>query len=353
MTNHIHGGDIYRNKNMIDFSANCNPFGTPPGVIRAICAAAEEIRNYPDVECEELRNAVGAHENQDPDTVICGNGAADVIFSLVYGAGPKKALLPAPTFAEYEQALRAAGCEVEYYYMNEERGFCLEEDFIGRIRPDTDMVFLCNPNNPTGVLTGRDFLQKTLKRCEEMNVRLVIDECFLDFVENPADYTMKGMLKEHPTLFILKAFTKLYAMAGIRLGYGLSADRGLMEKISRVRQPWSVSHLAQKAGAAALLEKEFVEKSLTAIRTERQFLLDGLNRLGFETGASAANYIFFKGPEDLRERLMKEGILIRDCGNYEGLSRGYYRAAVRLREENEALLTALAKIKEEVKWQKR
>ena len=222
------------------------------------------------------------------------------------------------------------------------------------ITEKTDIVFLCNPNNPTGVLLERKFILEVLKRCKEKNSLFVLDECFVDFVEEPENHTIKDMLKEYPNLFLLKAFTKRYAMAGVRLGYGLSSNQRLLEKIQHCGQPWAVSTVAQKAGIAALKEEEYVKRSMAYVHAQRKKLIKNLTLLGYKTFDSKANYIFFQGEEGLYEKCLEKGILIRDCSNYYGLKKGYYRVAVKLQEENEKLLEVLkACRKDGEKWQKR
>ena len=344
MKKHIHGGNVYQYKNCLDFSANCNPLGTPERVKRAAAESLERISEYPRVGCEPLRRAIGEYEGVPAEAVICGNGAAELIFSLCRAVRPRRALIPAPTFAEYEQALRSVDCQVEYYFLREEDGFCLQEEFLDAISEDHDMVFLCNPNNPTGILTEREFLLKILKKCEERHVLLAVDECFLDFIQQPDQYTLKEKLSLHKNLFLLKAFTKRYAMAGIRLGYGLCENRELLEQMEAVTQPWNVSTIAQAAGIAALDEQEYVERGRQLIFRESANLKAALTELGLTVYPSSANYVFFKGPESFFEDCVREGILIRNCSNYPGLSEGYYRIAVKLPEENRRLVSVFEKI---------
>ena len=338
---HVHGGDIYRHKNVIDFSANCNPYGTPEAVKKAVKKAMDGVGNYPDTACEALRKALSEYEGVPEKNIICGNGAADLIFLLALAVKPHKALLPAPVFAEYEQALASVECVPEHYFMRESEGFTIRYDFLNRITNETDLVFLCNPNNPTGVLLDREFLLDVLKRCRDCGAILMLDECFVDFTEEPEKHTIKDLLESYPELFILKAFTKRYAMAGVRLGYALSANRSLLSKMNRVCQPWNVSSLAQEAGIAALKETEYVERTRKMIREQRNFLITEMKKAGYEIFQSAANYIFFRGPDDLYEHCLEQGFLIRDCSNYIGLGRGFYRIAVKKQEENEALLQVL------------
>lgn len=341
MGKHIHGGNIYSYRDCMDFSANCNPLGTPESVKKAVRDSAERIKDYPQVGYAPLREALGRYEDISPEYVICGNGAAELIFSLCQAVKPKKALLPAPSFAEYEQALLSVGCQVEHVFLKEEKEFCIQEDFIENLHKDLDMVFLCNPNNPTGMLTDLEFLFRVLRYCREMGILLVVDECFLDFVKEPGKYSLKAQLPRYHNLFILKAFTKRYAMAGLRLGYGLCENKALLEKMSQVTQPWNISVTAQAAGIAALQEQSYVERGRRLIFDEAPFLKKNLEELGLKVYPSQANYLFFKGPEGLLEACVRQKVLIRDCSNYPGLEKGFYRVAVRTHEENQRLLEAV------------
>lgn len=338
---HVHGGDIYRNPGILDFSANCNPYGMPKGVKEAVIQALDKAECYPDVRCDALRSALAKEEKVAKEKIICGNGAADLIFGLVLARKPKKALLLAPTFVEYEQALTSVGCKIVYVPLSEEKEFMPQEDFIESITEDMDMVFFCNPNNPTGILVDRSYLERILQRCKKFNTFLVLDECFIDFIDHPNDYTMKEYLETYSNFFLLKAFTKKYAMAGIRLGYGLCSDGNTLENMRAVMQPWNVSVLAQEAGIAALKEKEYVKETLDKIKTEKKWILEKLKKMGLFCYPSKANYIFFKGPVHLKEKCLTRGIAIRDCSNYPNLGEGFYRIAVRKREENQKLMEAL------------
>lgn len=347
MTKHIHGGNIYTYQNCLDFSANCNPLGTPESVKRAVQESLDKIKDYPQVGYAPLRAALGEYEDMKPEHIICGNGAAELIFSLCQAVRPKRALIPVPTFAEYEQALESVGCQVEHVLLREEDTFQMQESFLDWLHKDLDIVFLCNPNNPTGILTDREFLFRVLRYCREMEILLVVDECFLDFVREPGRYSLKAQLPRYHNLFILKAFTKRYAMAGIRLGYGLCGNRALLEKMTLVTQPWNISVMAQAAGIAALKEQSYVEEGRRLVFEEAAYLKQQLTGLGFTVYPSEANYIFFRGEPGLFEKAIQKGVIIRDCSNYPGLGEGYYRIAVRTRAENDCLLAALKNIQEE------
>lgn len=344
MIKHAHGGNVYEYRNCIDFSANCNPLGTPESVKRAIIESLEHISDYPQVGYAPLRQAIGTYEAVSAEHIICGNGAAELIFSLCLAIRPKKALVLAPTFAEYEQALTSVGCAVEHYILKEELMFRIQEDFLERLTSELDMVFVCNPNNPTGILTERSFLLRVLERCRENGILLVVDECFQDFIKEPEAYTLKEQIAENDNLFLLKAFTKRYAMAGVRLGYGICSNQEILERMTCVTQPWNVSTMAQAAGITALKETEYVEKGRQLILREAGYLRREMEGLGLTVYPSEANYLFFKGPEYLFEACVEHGILIRDCSNYPGLCEGYYRTAVKKHEDNVRLIEVFWKI---------
>ena len=345
----VHGGDTvgYREKygrDALDFSANISPLGTPEAVARAIGAAAYRADRYPDPLCRELCAALGEAEGVPKDWILCGNGAADLIFRLALAKRPKHALVLAPTFAEYEAALETVGCDVRRCALDEANDFAMTEDVLGAIQPPVEMVFLCQPNNPTGQAADRALMRRILAKCEEVGVLLAVDECFLDFLPDGEALTMKPELAAHGGLFILKAFTKLYGMAGVRLGYGLCADAALLEQMRRAGQPWAVSSLAQAAGLAALTQRDYVRQVRALIETERPYLLAGLRALGLRVIEGRANYLLFRADETLGERLEARGALIRRCGNYPGLDDTWYRTAVRTRRENDALLAALREV---------
>ena len=246
MKEYIHGGDIYRHPDVLDYSANINPLGTPPGVIRAAKDSMERVCHYPDACQEKLKQALAEYEQVPVEWLICGNGAAELIFALVQAVKPKRALVLAPTFAEYAQALEAVGCEVNREILKKEDGFTLQDRILDRLqKEDLQMVFLCNPNNPTGILMDPKLLRKIVTLCEKRQIYLVVDECFLDFVPEPEAHTLKGELKGKKYLFLLKAFTKRYAMAGLRLGYGITSGE------TRIKYPFKLLpqlHILHRTG---------------------------------------------------------------------------------------------------------
>lgn len=346
MLNLVHGGDIYSTKPKIDLSANINPLGMPQSVIDAVKMSLNQCQNYPDPLCRDLTLELSKSEGINKDWIICGNGAADIIFRLVYAVKPTKALILAPTFAEYEQALIAEGCSLLYHKLKYKDKFMVTENLLEDINENIDMLFICNPNNPTGQIVPKDLMIKILNKCREKGVLLIVDECFNDFLEESEENTMRDYLKSYENLFILRAFTKMYAMAGLRLGYGMSSNTKIREGIFRCGQPWSVSIPAQAAGIQALKESDYPEKTRAFIRKEKEYLIKELERLHMEVIGSKANYIFFKsdGMKNLKDDLQKRGILIRSCSNYHELTGDYYRIAVKTHEESFIFIRELEEI---------
>ncbi len=321
MPEYDHGGDIYGNKGVyLDFSVSVNPLGMPDEVSRALVVRAGEFSRYPDPHCRELTAALALHENVPESWILCGNGAADLIYRICHALKPRLACVPSPAFSEYEKALRAVGCRVE-----------------SELIPGCDVAFLCHPNNPTGLLLPAETLEAAL----ETGATVVVDECFLDFTDGES---VKKHLNATPRLVVLKAFTKIYAMAGLRLGYALCADAALLEKINAASQCWSVSSPAQVAGVAALGCNGWIEKTRQLVKKERRFMTESLSELGLMVLPSDANFLLFICEKPLYEPLLKKGILIRSCASFRGLDGAYCRIGLKTRAENTRLIEAIKEV---------
>lgn len=344
-----HGGAT--EKSIIDFSASVNPLGAPSSVIKAAKEALEEIDRYPDPYAEGLVKAIATYEGVPSDYIICGNGASEIIYSYCAAQRPKCALEIAPTFSEYEEAVRVSGGEMLRYTCEEENDFLPDDELFAFLDKEsikdenvdcgTHTIFICNPNNPTGKLYSKEFIEKVLRESKKLGACVFIDECFMDLSESI--WSSKEFLKEYPNLFILKAFTKTFAIPGLRLGYGLCSDENLLAKMSEITPPWNISSVAQAAGIAATRETEYIKNAKELIAGEREFLTKELSALGFKVASSNANFILFydSNDTDLRTRLLQKGIAIRDCANFPGLGHGLYRIAIRNHEDNQKLIDAL------------
>lgn len=348
-----HGGNIYKQaaklgiqeNKLLDFSANISPLGIPTGVKEAMIDGIDGSINYPDPDCTLLREAIGLYEQVSSDCILCGNGAADLLFRLAIAFAPRKALIAVPTFVEYEEALKTVGTQVEYYYMDE--SLRIQKDILECINKDLDLVIICNPNNPTGIVEKRDKILEIVHKAVDNQCLLLIDECFLEFVDEHCQITMRNYVSKYKNLIILKSFTKLYAIPGIRLGYCISSNEQLLHKMKEVGQTWGVSHIAQVAGVAALKEEVYKQDVVKLIKCENQYLKTQLERLGYQVFDSQVNYVLFraKGEKYLYEKLISHYIMIRNCRNYINLGEDYYRVAVKGHEHNKQLIEVLTRIK--------
>ncbi len=338
----VHGGDIYSyEKNIVDFSANINPLGIEAEVAKAISNSVFSASVYPDTEYKKLREAISEIENVPPEYIVCGNGAAELIYNLVMAIRPKRVLLTAPSFAEYEKAVDVLESEKIFFTLTEEQDFKVDESILNAI-DSVDMMFLCQPNNPTGKLIEPELMERIIEKCSEKNVFLVIDECFLDFTGKKEDFSSVRFIENCKRLFILKAFTKMFAIPGIRMGYGICSDLNIIDKIYSVRQPWNVSCTAEAAGIACCkIYDTTVTKTTKYITKEKDFLYSNFERMNIKYFRSAANYILFKSEEGLKEKMAEKGFLIRSCSNYRGLDGSFYRIAVKKHEDNTGFIKAL------------
>lgn len=342
MLRYDHGGDVYENAGVrLDFSVNTNPLGMPEGVKRALVSHLADYERYPDPQCRALTAALAIRFGLEPDMALCGGGAADLIFRICACLKPGRALVLAPTFSEYGRSVALFGGETRAYRLDERDSFTLRDDILDALTGDIDMVFLCNPNNPTGRLAPPELVAQIAKRCEANGTYLVVDECFLEFTDGESAVPL---LKAYPRMMVLNAFTKLYAMAGLRLGYLLCADAALLSRIGTYGQTWSVSGPAQAAGLAALKEESWAERTRRLIWEERAYMTGKLCDLGLHVFPSEANFLLLRSEAPLYGPLLERGILVRNCANFEGLGEGYIRVGLKTREQNKALLRALSEV---------
>ena len=237
---------------------------------------------------------------------------------------------------------KSVGAEICCHELLETDGYAVTERFLTAIGEGVNAVFLAVPNNPVGTVVEPELLEKIAERCQKYGVTLILDECFVMFTGAEERYSFLKKYRNYPRVVIVRAFTKLYAMPGVRLGYLVCSDAALTEAIRADLPEWNLSVFAQQAGCVACGQRAYVEHSVAFVCRERAWLTEQLSEIGITVFASNANFLMIKDGRPLAKELLKKGILIRDCSNYRGLSGGYYRIAVRRREENERLLAALA-----------
>ena len=344
----MHGGDIYRNSIRYDFSVNINPSGIPSEVQWVLTEATLHANKYPDILHQRLvmdtADVFGIPEN----VIVYGNGASEIIMAICHAIDPEKALFIAPTFSGYETCVKGASpyCEISHYYLLEENDFEIHHDILERIQVEKpDVMFLTNPNNPNGRLIQKDILEEIISACEYEGTTLVVDECFLPLTGKEKELSLAYDITNYKSLIVLRAFTKTFAIPGVRIGYGLCSNEKLADALKSHLPEWNLSIFAQMAGAECLKHRDYLATSVRLIEDERTYLINGLNKLNLKVYTTDANYILFKSKDmDLNKRLLQYGILIRDCSDYNGLEKGFYRIAVKAHQDNEILLKALEEL---------
>ncbi|WP_058911714.1 threonine-phosphate decarboxylase CobD [Entomohabitans teleogrylli] len=348
-----HGGNIreaaarygMKPEQLLDFSANINPLGMPPAVRQAIVEQMQLAERYPDVEYQALHQAIARHLQVPVSWLLAGNGETELIFALVEHLAPRRALLVVPGFAEYRRALIRVGCAIEEFVLEADSDWQLDEAFIAALHPGLDCLFLCTPNNPTGVMPPAPLLLAIARRCAELDIALIVDEAFVDFI--PQTTGMIPALACMPHVWVLRSLTKFFAIPGLRLGYMVSANPGVAT--IRLRQPpWTINAFAALAGERVLSEREYIAATHRWLADARSWLTAALQAItALTVWPSSANYLFLRCERpgvDLQDALMRRGILIRHCANYPGLDKRYYRVAVKSEAANQRLVKALQAI---------
>ncbi len=343
MQNMNHGGDIYRNKVDIDFSVTLNPYGMPEKVAKALEYSAERAGQYPDIRQEEVRNAIGYLTGLEKSFIYAGNGASELIQASVRAVIPKKALLLEPGYSGYAHALKGAGCLIDRHILREDNGFRITEADTEALKKDTDLVILTDPGNPSGKNLDDDILLMILEKAVRSNTTVILDESFYLLSDRAAEgVPLRGrrLLEKYDNLIIIRSLTKLFAVPGIRIGYVLSTPSNI-DKIILQLPEWNLSVTGEeaiKAGVKVIEETDYIKQSIRLIKQERDYLIRELKSMQLTVYDSDTASLLFKGSEDLYEKLLKQRLLIRDCSDFEGLKKGYYRTAVKTHADNEILI---------------
>ena len=346
----VHGGDVYRNRVLLDYSVNLNPLAMPGSVMEASLSGLGEMHQYPDPYQVELRKAIGCYEGIDSGNIVCGNGASELIMAAVHAFRPRAALttapimaavhafrprtaiITAPCYAGYARALMASDAKVTEYVLDENRGFLLDHSFLECLDENIDMVFLADPNNPNGAVIDQVLKEKIIEKCADKGIVLLLDECFL-----PLTGMDEAKSTERGCVLHLRAFTKTFAIPGIRIGYLYSDNTDALELIRLHLPEWNVSRIAERTGTEAakvLSDTEYLRDSVLMIRREREYLSHELKQLGIRVYPSDVNYLLLKSDMDLYHRLLERGVLVRRCANFSGLNDSFIRIAVRSHEDN-------------------
>ncbi len=368
----MHGGNLldasaqYGRQNFIDLSANINPFGPPQGVWEALQKGAANIIHYPDPNYRRLRGKMAEYYALNAEEILLGNGAGELIFLILHGLRPRKVLIPQPAFSEYERAALACGAEVnklilgvkgwgELSFQNEESHREWEQALA-----ENELVFINSPHNPTGSALSKQQFEVILNLALKHQTWVVLDESFVDFLEDESRWSGKGYLRRYPNLLVLYSLTKFYAIPGLRLGAVFGAAK-LLGRLQDQRDPWAVNSLAEEAGLAALADAEYGKRVRQLLQASKESFYrsfaegrKGKKYWGLRLYSSKVNFALIqvleaagsgtdrddagKRKKNLIQELGKQGILVRDCGNFAGLEGNYIRVAIKDQESMNSLL---------------
>lgn len=352
----VHGAEVlgaaeesgFKAEEILDFSSSVNPLGPSKKALDAAKKAFSQIAAYPDSNSNELRQVIAGHFGGiTKGNVVVGNGSTELmyLFAEVFMKKGDKVVMPAPTFGEYESAVRKTGETPKFVKLG--KNFAIEAEAFKREMAGAKLVFLCNPNNPTSMLIPQATLTDIIENALEQDSLVFLDEDFLEFVEDEKALTMIGKINKYPNLFILRSFTKIFGLTGLRVGYGI-ADEEIINVLSCAKIPWNVNCLAQAAAVAALKDEAHLRVTRELIKKEKEWLHIELGKfVSFKFSSPDANFFFINirksgltAPE-LKNKMLQQGILIRDCTSFKGLDEYYIRVAVKTHGENERLIEAL------------
>lgn len=334
----------------VDFSSNVNPLGISKFVLEAIQKNAFSLSSkYPDTECRALKKSLSEYLDNDLDGewICVGNGATELIHSFAQTFVRNKVIIPFPTFCEYESASKRAGAGILFIPLND---LTLDPDAIIEKGKKSDVIFICNPNNPTGLMCSTKLIQKIVESVDS-STKVLVDESFIELSDyNPNNHTMINKIKEFENLVILRSMTKSFGLAGLRIGYIICHPK-LIKRLSNYQIPWNVNGLAQAAGIAALTDLNHLKQSRVLIQKERRFMQEMIIRKmnAFIPYRSDVNYFLIylenKNSTKVRDLILAEkGVLVRDCSTFVGMGVKYVRVAVKTHKENLVLLDALESI---------
>lgn len=350
-----HGGNVGQNLSagkqvLFDFSSNINPLGFPPAVKDFILKNIHFISNYPDPECRSARQFLSGHLGIKSDNIILANGSNELIYLIPRALNCRAATISIPGFSEYELSAKLSGSKIYPVQSYDKDGFSIDINKIKRHVHKAGMVILCNPNNPTGYLFKKSALLDLADFCRSRRAYLIVDEAFIEFVDGYKKITLIREAVNHKNLLVLRSLTKFFGLPGLRIGY-LAGDKNLIRKIGLFEPTWSVNGLAQRIIGAGLFDGGYIKRSADYIKKERDFLFHGLQEIaGIYPYLPSANFIFCKilnkslSAGSLSMKLLKTGILIRDCSNFKGLGNRFFRVAVKKRQDNLYLLACLKKV---------
>mgnify|MGYP000167343641 CR=1 FL=1 len=356
----VHGGDLdiisrrygIPKEDIVNFSGNVNPLGLPEEVKAAVRDNLSVICDYPDVSYLKLREAIASYTGADIESLIVGNGSTELISTYIKTLCPRECIIISPAYSEYQREIELIGGNITLFPLLEEEDFVLNLERLKALITDlTDLVVLCNPNNPTGSCVTANRLRMLLDCLKEHNACLMIDETYIEFADNVKAVSAMPLTCEYTNLFIIRGTSKFFSCPGLRLGYSACSDIALREKAASYKDPWSVNSYAELAGCVMFAAEDFIKRTRSLIISERNRIRSELLKWkNIKLYDTQSNFFLFKltrediSAADIFENLINKKLLVRDCSSFPYLDGHYIRFCIQLPQQNDMLLKELKEI---------
>lgn len=356
----FHGSDLekveqifgIKKETIVGFGANVNPLGISPMLRKNLADHIDAITAYPDREYTDLRAAISAYIGAPMEHIMVGNGSTELIGLFIEINHPKHALLLSPTYSEYEREIRLTGGQCDYYYLKEKDGFRLNtKDLLKHVTDETDLLIICNPNNPTSTAIFQDDMRTILSHCQKTNTFVLIDETYIEFAPEMNQISAIPLTNEFDNVVILRGISKFFAAPGLRLGYSICSNKGLYDEMNTLKNPWTINSLVGAAGEIMFSDQDYINQTKEMTHAERNFCKEQLDQMKYaKYYDSHGNFILVKilkesvTAYDVFVHCIKKGLMIRDCSDFAGLDDHFIRFCFMSHEDNKRLMDALKEI---------
>lgn len=350
---HFHGSDLEKieaiygiqRDTIISYSANVNPLGISPQAADAIAHNLHCIEAYPDRDYTALKQSIADYAGCDTSQVLVGNGTTELISHVIAHTLPKKALILGPTYSEYEHSVSVCNGSSVYFPLQEKDGFALRvEALTDKLTDDTDLLVICNPNNPTGTCIPLSDMRTILNCCMEHGIFVMVDETYIEFVSDLKRYSAIPLTNDYNNLIVLRGVSKFFAAPGLRLGYAVTGNTNLLSRISTNADPWTINSFAELAGTVMFRDTSYIEKTRALIAAERERMYALFSHSSrFKAYMPSANFMLLRIEEEgltaqsLFDACIREKMMIRDCSTFPFLDERYIRFCFLMPAQNDRL----------------
>ena len=337
---------------IVNFAANVNPLGISPNLKKELAANIDIISQYPERDYLSLRTAIGEYINANPEHILVGNGSTELISGVIQSICPKEALLISPSYSEYEREVTLCGGQIHYHVLKKENQFQIDIDaLMGECNTHTDMIILCNPNNPTSNAISVSELDTLLNWCHTHNIVVMIDETYIEFSEHAEEIEAIPLTSKYDNLVVLRGVSKFFAAPGLRLGYAVCSSSDLRNRIQQNKDPWSINSIAAKAGEIMFHDAAYINQTKDLIISEKKKMANALAATNhFKVYASESNFLLFElqntdlTATDCFTHCIKKGLMFRDCSTFPELGSQFLRICMMLPDDNDRIINALQEL---------